>query len=431
VKEEDWNHDIYQHDFSSDPFAKPADLVEVYHDASLFGKGTSMIPLSMKPQTDGSISGHGTISEPLSLAMQHDDIISGLGSVKSPSSISLHISDRLSGTGTEANELTVVSAPLADEVQSAIMLLDNDKGIYFDKDQLVINGKLADGTDFDFEWPLDKDPFDRTICIDSSLSGAGSSTSPLSVVSAPKASELENGNFKLSHTAPNLTITNGTLTYQTDFNINPFFTGLKTDATLQGTGIDDWPLTVIKAPNADLATRATTADKIQGGANILQLTNTQTEILGMQGTQTFAYAAPLTTNPFFLGISTESTHTGDGSDDSPLHVVSSGSSGLTPVIGVDELIFDKSIDFDDIPMEDGKRIFHINYQVDVQAAAYINANIGVEFPVARFHLPDKYINAQGVPIGYCDSKFVKYSEGDCATSSQGFSPMVTSGLWIM
>jgi hypothetical protein len=33
-------------------------------------------------------------------------------------------------------------------------LLDNDKGIYFDKDQLVINGTLADGTSFDYEWSL-------------------------------------------------------------------------------------------------------------------------------------------------------------------------------------------------------------------------------------------------------------------------------------
>jgi hypothetical protein len=134
----------------------------------------------------------------------------------------------------------------------------------------------------------------------------------------------------------------------------------------------------------------------------------------MQGTQPFAYAAPLTTNPFFLGITTDSTLTGYGSEDSQLHVVSSGSSGLIPVIGVDELIFDKSTVFYDVPMEDGKRIFHINYQVDVQAAAYINANIGVEFSVVKFHLPVKYINAHGVPIGYCDSKFAKYGEGDCA-----------------
>jgi hypothetical protein len=84
------------------------------------------------------------------------------------------------------------------------------------------------------------------------------------------------------------------------------------------------------------------------------------------------------------------------------------------VIGVKELIFDKSTIFDDVQMEDGKRIFHINYQVDVKAAAYINANIGLEFRVVRFHLPDKYINAQGVPIGYCDSKFAKYGDDDCA-----------------
>jgi hypothetical protein len=70
--------------------------------------------------------------------------------------------------------------------------------------------------------------------------------------------------------------------------------------------------------------------------------------------------------------------------------------------------------FDEDPMEDGKRKFHINYQVDVEAAVYINANIGVEFSVVRFHLPDKYINGQGVPIGYVDSKFVKYGEGNCA-----------------
>jgi hypothetical protein len=54
----------------------------------------------------------------------------------------------------------------------------------------------------------------------------------------------------------------------------------------------------------------------------------------------------LTRNPFFLGITPDSTFTGDGSDDSHLHVVSSSSGGLTPVIGVDD------------PMEDGKQIFH-------------------------------------------------------------------------
>jgi hypothetical protein len=66
VEEEYWDHVVYQHDFCSDPFARPSDLVEVYHDASLLCKGTSMIPLSLKPQTDGSIAGHETITEPLS-----------------------------------------------------------------------------------------------------------------------------------------------------------------------------------------------------------------------------------------------------------------------------------------------------------------------------------------------------------------------------
>jgi hypothetical protein len=94
--------------------------------------------------------------------------------------------------------------------------------------------------------------------------------------------------------------------------------------------------------------------------------------------------------------------------------VASSSTGLTPVIGVDELIFDKNTVFDEPPMDDGKRKFHINYQVDVEAAAYINANIGVEFSVVRYHLPDKYINGQGVPIGYVDSKFAKYGDNDCA-----------------
>jgi hypothetical protein len=173
-------------------------------------------------------------------------------------------------------------------------------------------------------------------------------------------------------------------------------------------------LTVVSAPEAALAYRATTADKIKDGANILQLTDTQIEIHGIHDTQSFSYSAPFTRNSFFLGITTDSTLTGDGSDESTLHVVSSSSGGLTPVIGVDELIFDKSTVFDDDPMEDGKRIFPINYQVEVEAAVYINANIGLEFTVVRFHLPDKYINAQDVPIGYVDSKFVKYGEDDCA-----------------
>jgi hypothetical protein len=102
-----------------------------------------MIPLSMKPQTDGSIACHGTITEPLSLAIQHDDILSGLGSTESPLTISLHLSDTLSGTGSEANPLTVVEAPVAEVAQSAIMLLDNNQAIEFDKDHLVINEKLT------------------------------------------------------------------------------------------------------------------------------------------------------------------------------------------------------------------------------------------------------------------------------------------------
>jgi hypothetical protein len=101
----------------------------------------------------------------------------------------------LSGTGSEANPITVVESPLAEVAQSAIMLLDNNQAIEFDKDQLVINGTLAEGTPFDYEWPLSKDPFDRTIYVDSTLDGTGSSTLPLTVVSSPV---LENGNFKLS-----------------------------------------------------------------------------------------------------------------------------------------------------------------------------------------------------------------------------------------
>jgi hypothetical protein len=249
-EEEDWDHVVYQHDLSSDPFAQPSDLVEVYHDESLFGKGTSMIPLSLKPQTDGSIAGHGTITKPLSLAIQHDTILEGLESVESPLSVNINITDTLNGPGSEESPLTVISAPIADVAESVIMILDNNQALYFDKDSIKINGKLADGTDFDYEWPLDKDPFSETIY---------------------------------------------------------------TDSTLQGTGFVDWPLTVVSAPTAALANRASTADKIQDGANILQLTDTQIEILGMHRTQLFAYAAPLTTNPFFLGITTDSTLTGDGS----------------------------------------------------------------------------------------------------------------------
>jgi hypothetical protein len=162
--------------------------------------------------------------------------------VKSPLAVKINITDTLNGAGSEESPLTVISAPIADVAESAIMILDNDQAIYFDKDAIKINGKIADGTDFDYEWPLNKDPFNIPVL---------------------------------------------------------------TDATLQGTGLVDWPLTVINAPNATLAAHATTADKIQGGANILQLTDTEIEIIGFQGTQPFAFAAPLTQNPFFLGITTD------------------------------------------------------------------------------------------------------------------------------
>jgi hypothetical protein len=129
-EEEDWDHVVYEHDLRSDPFAQPSDLVEVSPDASLFGKGTSMIPLSLKPQTDGSISGHGTITEPLSLAIQLFSILEGLGSVESPLSVKINITDTLNGTGSEESPLTVISAPIADVAESAIMLLDNLREIY-------------------------------------------------------------------------------------------------------------------------------------------------------------------------------------------------------------------------------------------------------------------------------------------------------------
>jgi hypothetical protein len=228
---DDWDHVFYQHDLRSDPFAQPSDLVEVYHDASLYGKDTSMITLSMKPQSDGSITGHGTVTEPLSLAIRHDTILEGLGSVASPLSVKINITDTLTGRGSEESPLTVISAQIADVAESAIMILANNKALYFDKDSIKINGKLADGTDFDYEWPLDKDPFSETIY---------------------------------------------------------------TDSTLQGTGLVDWPFTVVSAPTAAHAAHATTADKIQGGANILQLTATEIEILEFQGPKPFSYSTLLT-----------------------------------------------------------------------------------------------------------------------------------------
>jgi hypothetical protein len=99
----------HEHDLTSDPFAQPADLVEVYHDRSLYGKGTSMIPLSMKPIHDASIAGKGTTREPLSLTIQHDIT--------------------LDGDGSEASPIKVLSAPLTDVAQSAIMVFDNNQGI--------------------------------------------------------------------------------------------------------------------------------------------------------------------------------------------------------------------------------------------------------------------------------------------------------------
>jgi hypothetical protein len=136
----------YEHDLTSDPFAQPADLVEVYHDSSLYGKGTSMIPLSMKPIHGASITGKGTTTEPLSLINQHDET--------------------LGGDGSEASPIKVFSAPLADVAQSAIMLFDNNQSIYFGNDKLILNGKLADGTDFDYECPLTQNPFVSGIRLD-------------------------------------------------------------------------------------------------------------------------------------------------------------------------------------------------------------------------------------------------------------------------
>jgi hypothetical protein len=68
--------------------------------------------------------------------------------VESPLSVKINITDTLKGIGSEESPLTVISAPIA---ESAIMLHDNNQPIYFDKDSIKINGKLAEGTDFEYE----------------------------------------------------------------------------------------------------------------------------------------------------------------------------------------------------------------------------------------------------------------------------------------
>jgi hypothetical protein len=45
----------------------------------------------------------------------------------------------------------VIYAQLPEVIQSAIMLLTNNQAIYFDKGEIIMNEKLVDETDFDFE----------------------------------------------------------------------------------------------------------------------------------------------------------------------------------------------------------------------------------------------------------------------------------------
>jgi hypothetical protein len=181
-------------------------------------------------------------------------------------------------------------------------------------------------------------------------------------------------------------------------------------------------LTVKLALTADLATRTTTADKSQDGPNILQLTTNQIEIIGFQGTQTFVYSAPLTQTPFFFGSTTDLTLTGDGSRDGPVSLISSQTNPLEPELGVDKLIFEQTTMFDDPPMEDGNKKFHVSKQVEVQGLAYATANVGDGSPVARFYLPDIYLNQAGIPIGFGDCQSVKYGDG----SSLRWQPMLMS-----
>ena len=236
----------------------------------------------------------------------------------------------ITGDGTTASPLSVVSAPApVDSVFGRTGVIVAESGDYddnqIDNTSTVSGASVSDALD-----NLDSDKLD-SVSTDATITGDGTSSSPLSVVSAPAPVDsvfgrtgvvvAQSGDYGTSQVTNQSTVTGATNTDALDDLQSNKLSTVSTDATLTGDGTSGAPLSVVSASApVDSVFGRTGAVTAQSGDYDTDLVDNNSSIPGA----TTSDALDNLQNDKLSNVSTDATLTGDGTSGSPLSVVPSG-----------------------------------------------------------------------------------------------------------